>query len=62
LSADASYYVLTELRDHILDYLRSFPHDLALDAGNDRDTEIQRAADRLRNRRLIAAVPQQSAK
>jgi hypothetical protein len=60
LSPDTSYYVLTELRDHVLDFLRDLPHDFTLDDGNDRDTEIQRAADRLKEiSRLIAAVPPQ---
>jgi hypothetical protein len=58
LPRDASYHDLTELRDHILDYLRSHPHNFTLDGGDDRDKEIQRAADRLKKiSRMIAAVP-----
>lgn len=58
LPPDTSYYVLTELREHVLDFLRDLPHDFTLDYGDDRDREIQRAADRLKIiSRMIAAVP-----
>jgi len=58
LPPDTGYYVLTELRDHILDFLRDIPHDFTLDGGDDRDKEIQRSADRLKIiSRMIAEVP-----
>ena len=51
------YYELKDLQIHLLGYLRHLPHDFTLDH-KERDTEIQRVADRLKKiSRMIAAAP-----